>query len=137
MTVYSGNDDFLSIDGVNVSSYWVDTDITPSGESADTTSGSGTTHRTRNAGLKDHKIKITIVYDADAIATILPLATIGQHTVIYGPQGNGTGKPKHQQVFNFTSVPTKGDVEKKTKRVFTIDGEAMAAPVYDFHSDTF
>lgn len=135
---YSGNSIFLSVDGVDISSHWVDVELTPSQEEADTTHGSGVTHRTRNVGLKDHKIKITVAYDETAIQTVLAAVKVGQHTIIYGPEGNGTGKPKHQQVFNFMSAPHKIDAEKKNLIVFTVDGNAAAAPVYDMYgTDTF
>lgn len=131
MAVYTGNDDYVSIDGTSVSSYWVDIEITPNLATTDTTHGSGVSHMTRNAGLKDHSISMTIIYDAADHATLMPLLEPGEHTVIWGPQGNTAGQPKHEQKFIFTEAPTSGNYEKSEKRVFSISGEASAAPVSD------
>lgn len=134
MATYSGNNDYLSIDGVDLSAYWREAEITPSIETADVTAGSGSTHRERNEGLKDHTFNFTIVYDSADLQTILPVIKPGTHTVIYGPEGNAAGKPKHQQSFIFTEVPTGGNYEKSDARVFSISAEAAAAPTYDMYA---
>lgn len=138
MAVYSGNDDFLSIDGVDLSAYWREAEISPSVETADVTAGSGVTHRSRNEGLKDYTFSFTIVYDTADLQTILPVIKPGTHLVVYGPEGNSAGKPKHQQRFIFTEAPTSGNHEKSDARTFSISAEAAEPPIDDMYvGDTF
>lgn len=134
MATYSGNNDYLAIDGVDLGPYWREAEITPSMETADVTAGSGVTHRKRNAGLKDHAFKLTLVYDDDELQTILPVIKVGKHLVVWGPEGNGAGKPKHQQYFHFTEAPTGGTYEKNEARVFDITCEAADSPIDDMYA---
>lgn len=131
MATYSGNNDFLSIDGVDLSAFWRECEITQSVESADVTGGSGVNHMLRNVGLADHKIKITLMYDIELAQMILPLTKVGKHAVVYGKEGSTTGKPKHDQVFVFTEVTTKGSYKKDEAIVLEISGEGAAAPISD------
>ena len=131
MATYSGFDDFVSIDGVNVSAYIRDVELSPALETADVTAGSGVSHRERNPGLKDHEITITFVHDPSYFATLTPLIRTGTHTIIWGPEGNATGKPCHEQSFIITENGTAGNYEQSDARVFSVSGEAAAAPVRD------
>lgn len=133
MATYSGNKDYLSIDGVDLSAYWRDAEISPSMETADVTTGANVTHRQRNEGLKDYAFSFTIAYDDEDLQTILPLIEVGRHLVVYGPEGNAAGKPKHQQYFIFTEAPTSGTFEKNEARAFSVSGEAAAAPIDDMY----
>ena len=132
MAVYSGFNDFLSIDGTDVSPYIRDVELEESMETAETTAGSGVANRTRNTGLKDHTLSFTIVYDIDDIATWLPLLKPGEHTVIWGPEGNATGKPKHEQKFIFESAPLSGNYEQSEARTVPVSGVSSEAPTTDF-----
>lgn len=134
MAVYSGNKDYISIDGVNLSAYWREAEISPSMETADVTAGANVTHRSRNEGLNDYAFSLTIVYDDADLQTILPVIKPGRHLVVYGPEGNVAGKPKHEQYFIWTEAPTGGNHEKSEARVFTISGEAAAPPISDMYA---
>jgi hypothetical protein len=132
MAVLNEMNDFLSIDGTDVSSYLRDVNIGKTLETADTTHGSGVKHRSRNAGLEDYEFSATLVYETADIATLLPLLKPGEHTVIWGPEGNGSGKPKHEQKFIFTELPFEGNYEQSDPRVLAVSAEASAPPVSDW-----
>ena len=130
MVALNGNSVFLSIDGVDVSGFWTAFTMSPSLESVDITAGSGTAHRERAAGLADTACNGVIVYDAASVSTYIQQVKPGEHTIIYGPEGNTAGKPKHVQVFIITEAPHSTGVEKPMV-VFEFSGEAAAAPTYD------
>lgn len=130
MAQYADNDIYLDIDGTAVSAYFKTVSLEAAGESLDTTMGSGADFRSRALGLKDYTISIELAYDTTAIATQLSLVKPGVHTVTYGPEGSGTGKPKHVQSFLFTGAGSGVNVDK-TPVVFSISGEGAAAPTTD------
>lgn len=134
MATYSGNKDYLTIDGVDMSPYWREAEITPIMETADVTAGANVEHRERNEGLRDYQFSFTIVYDDTQAATILPLVRPGRHRVVYGPEGNTSGKPKHDQYFIFTEAPTGGTYEKNEARTFSVSGEAADTPIADMYN---
>lgn len=133
MATYNGNGAYLSIDGTQVDAYYKEITLSPSMETVDSTAGSGTAHRTRGEGLKDTTATMTLVYDVAVAATILPLVEVGTHAIVYGPEGNANGKPKHAQSFIITSVPHTVSVEKSVV-LFECSMEAAAAPTVDMHS---
>jgi len=134
MAAYSGFEDFLSIDGVDVSDYIRDVELTNSMEPAETTAGSGVSNRTRNTGLKDNEISFTVIYDSAFIATMLPLVRTGEHTVIWGPEGNSSGQRKHEQTFIFGENVLSGNYEQSEVRVIPVSGVASAAPTSDIEA---
>lgn len=131
MAEYSGFSDYLSIDGTDVSEYLVEVEHDPIIETADVTMGSGTTWRSRNVALKDGNLNFSVGYDDAFIGTLLPLIRPGRHTVVYGPEGNGAGKPKHEQAFIFTGRPSTGNMQQSELRVFAVAGVADGAPTTD------
>lgn len=133
MAEYNNFNDFLSVGGTDVSAYIRDVEISRTQETADVTAGSGVTDRKRNTALIEHEITITFVYDDAFVATLLPLIK-GKQTVIWGPEGNGSGKPKHEQSFIFTEQSTSGSHEQTDVRVFPVTGVSAAAPTTDFFS---
>lgn len=130
---YNGNGIFLSIDGTTITGSWKDIEITSSMEEVDTTQGVGQTYMQRSEGLRDTEISITIGYDPDNIQAQFAMLRPGIHTVVFGPEGNGTGKPKHEQSFLFTEAPLGQDVKKK-EVVFTVSGAGADAPSVDMYN---
>ncbi|MCZ2097238.1 MAG: hypothetical protein LC121_13460 [Anaerolineae bacterium] len=130
MATYNGNDVYLDLDGTQVDSYFVNVSLEPAIETVDITAGSGATHRQRAEGLKDSGGSMQIAYDVTAIATLLPLIEVGTHTLTYGPEGNGNGKPKHVQSIIITGAPHTVAVSKDMV-VFDVSFEAAAAPTTD------
>jgi hypothetical protein len=133
MATYNGNDAYISIDGTSLATYFVSLSYEPSLETVDVTAGSSTTWRERAEGLKDASATLTVVYDVAYAATMLPLVEVGTHSIIYGPEGSATGKPKHAQSFIITSVPHEVNVEK-SRVALTCSMEAAAAPTTDMFS---
>lgn len=137
MPSYNGNNIYLVIDGMEVQSQFKSVSLEPSIESVDTTRGAGATHMMRNEGLRDTSISFSLGYDTDLVPTWLPKLRPGLHTIVFGPEGNATGKPKHQQDFITTAAPLEVTVEKG-EVVFDVSGEGAAAPVFDmFAGATF
>lgn len=133
MATLNGNTVYLSIDGVDVSGFWTSFTLSPTVESVDVTAGSATAHRERAAGLADTSCSGTIVYDAASVSTYIQKVKPGEHTIIWGPEGNTSGKPKHEQVFIITDAPHTVVVEKEMV-AFEFSGEAAAAPVSDMYA---
>lgn len=123
----------LTIDSYDVCAYFTEVDLNPSNSSIDITAGCGAEHVERAAGLNDTKLSIKLVYDDVAIANYIQKLKPGVHTVEFGPEGSGSGKPRHQQSFNFTSVSAPRKVGKD-KVEFSISGEGAAAPTYDLYA---
>lgn len=129
MAKYQSNDWFISIDGTTVSAYVTKVDLDPTIDSVDITAGSGTDFRQRGAGLKDYSISFDIYHD-DGAAWALTLITPGSHAVIFGLEGNATGKPKHTQTFIFEGAPFGTEVEKGMV-LYSVSGSGAAAPSDD------
>lgn len=133
MASFNGNDAYLTIGGTDVSGFWTGFTLTESIEAVDVTAGSGTDHRERAEGLADTSCSGTIVYDAASVSTYIQKLKPGTYTIIWGPEGNTAGKPKHEQSFIITEVSHSVTVDKKMV-VFEFSGKAAAAPTYDMHA---
>jgi hypothetical protein len=102
MAVLNSNTAYLSIDGVNVSAYYtgeIPRDI--SVERVDITHGSGQAWKQSATGLYELTLGLTLVYEIDDYNTIIRPALLklidGTYpTVVYGPEGQVTGKPKDE-----------------------------------------
>lgn len=133
MALYSGNKDYLSIDGVELAGFWRDTQIVATVDMAENTSGNAQ-FKSRFETLRDYSMSFTIAYDDEEADMILNLVRPGKHLVVYGPEGNVAGKPKHQQYFIFPQVETEGDSEKSQLRVFSVSANAAEAPLFDMYN---
>lgn len=135
MATLNGNNAYLTVNSVDLAAYFVNIEFEQSVEAVDTTAGAGATYMERQAGLKDIKGKITIVYETTAVTThIQTLAAGSTYTVVYGPESNTAGKPKHEQSFLFTKLSgPKQDVAKKLL-TWEADIEGAAAPVTDIYA---
>jgi hypothetical protein len=132
MAAFNGNSCYLSIDGVPVVAHYKSVSITPNIADIDTTRGN-TDWEQANAGLKRNDLDIQIGYDDALEATLIPLARVGTHTVIYGPRGNTAGRPKHEQSFLFTKSGYEQTAEKG-ELVWKITGRSVAAPATDIEA---
>ena len=106
MPVLIGNDVYLSLDGVDVSAYWTDEiSFSIGNNTVETTAGAGVTDIKRKAGLDNTTLSLVLVYDANRLSDYLSkLAVGGRYTVVYAPEGNYTGKPKHTQTMILQSM---------------------------------
>lgn len=137
MASYNGNNIYLSIDGTAVTAYFKSVNLKNTIESIDVTAGGNAEHRQRAGGLKSHSISISLAYEAGAVDDYIQKLTPGAHTIIFGPESNTAGKPRHEQSFILTSTAFEVGVEKP-EVLFDISGESAAAPTYDlFANATF
>lgn len=132
MAQFNGNGYYVDIDGTDISSYVIMAKLEPSVETVDVTAGASTTHRERNAGLKDYSFSMDVGYDDSAASTIIPLIKPGVHTVTYGPEGNATGKPKHVGSFIFEGASHEVNVAKNFV-IFSVSATAAGAPTTDMY----
>lgn len=131
MAEYADNNVFLSIDGVTVSAYFKTVSLNVTNASQDTTMGTGVDHMQRAPGLNDTKIDITLGYDSAQVSAQIQHLKAGQVVSIeYGKEGATSGKPRHVQTFNITSMTVADNVNKEAS-IFSISGEGADAPSVD------
>jgi hypothetical protein len=130
MATLNGNNVYLEFNGINLSGYWTgEIDITKSNSTVDVTAGAGATHVERNAGLSDTEMTFEVIYDD----TDLPLYRAAliestKGTLIYGPEGNVSGKPKFQCQMILSEVAGPNPTIEKDKVSFELSFEGAAAP---------
>jgi hypothetical protein len=107
MAEYSGNDVYLSINGKNVGGLWRGFEMTFNSGTEDTSAGAGIDWEKAAAKLQHITAVGTIVYDdVTAAADFTALWEDDMIVrVIYGPEGDVSGKPKHEQDFKIESIP--------------------------------
>lgn len=135
MAAYNQLKDFLVIDGVDLSEFMFEVQITPSIASIENTAGSDE-HVSRFPTVRDYSLTLSIRYDDKQAAKLLQLVKPGLHQVLYGIEGNAKGKPKHEQRFLFADSSISGSVEGSSKRFFQISASGAEAPIYDMFSDS-
>lgn len=129
MADFNGNNYFLSVGGTNLSTRVIDVDISQDTNAVEDTNGASATHESNAPGLKSTKISFTLQYDdATRLADLVLLH--GAQPVIYGPEGNTGGNPKHDQPFMLSGVGLKQTVAKDNV-VFSVDGVGNGAPTTD------
>lgn len=139
MATYNGNNQYLEIDSVDVSGYYTDQlSYNPSNNTVDTTAGAGITGHQRAAGLNDRTLSFVVVYDDATLATYVQKLKVGSvYTVVYGPEGNGAGKPKFAGKMILESVTQQASVEK-IKVVFELEFQQADVPTHTIEGgDTF
>ena len=130
------NSYYLTIGGRNMSARVRSVTITPSIATVESTSGSGVTDVENLPGLRSHTISIMLAYDTATFSSDGP-KLLGKQTVVYGPEGNASGKPKHEQDFILTGAPVTQS-SQKTLMEFSISGTSTGAPTEDMYdNDTF
>lgn len=131
--IYSGNDDYLCIDGVDLSAYWRDVTFTLMSESVDVTAGI-VAWREVVETIRQYTLTIAALYSQPNIAAILRVMEPGEHYVIYGSEGREAGKPRHEGLFLFQ----QGDMAASYNlqgRVIRVQGVSTGAPIYDMYKD--
>ncbi len=135
MASYSGNADYLTIDAQDVTAHFKSVELEESVEGVDVTAGSDSTHRERNAGIKDNTIDITLTFDIADLQNYIDNIATGLKVIEFGPEGNTSGKPRHVQSFIITSVRAAGGSVEKSERTFVLSGEAALAPTTDMFAN--
>lgn len=130
MAKVNTNNAFLSFNGIDVSGLWTDTiDKESSANTEEATSGSNSTHVERVVGLLDNTMTFVLIVD-DALwstyRSVLVEGALGD--VIYGPEGNATGKPKFACSMIVESVSGPGQTIQKGLHKYEVSCTGAAAP---------
>jgi len=137
MASFNGNAAYLTVGGTDVSTYWADITLTGSQNSQDITAGASTTHVELAAGLNNYSISMTLSYDDTDIATYIANLAPGIVTIDWGPEGSGSGNPRHTQSFHLGSNAVNQAVTKDHV-TFSISANGASAPSNDlFAGATF
>jgi len=114
MATLAANDAYLALGGTDVSGYATEGNLEGSADSNEITAGFGQDWKQRAAGLRDASFSATIAYDVADHATYIGSLTPGQVvSVLWCPEGNTGGKPRHLQNMVITGLSgPKVDVEK-------------------------
>lgn len=140
MATLNGNNVYLSLDGVNVSAYWTDeVSFSESNNTVEVTAGAGATDVERASGLRDTTLSLVVVYDDANLSTYLSKMAVGSsYTVIYGPESNTTGKPKHEQTMILQTMDGPNPTINKDMVSFSLSFQGAAtATARIANGDTF
>jgi hypothetical protein len=122
---------YVSWKGVNVSAYFTgEVGIENNVADVDVTTGAGTDYKVSAAGLITSTVKLSLAYEVTAwIGTIAPLLQVGDTgTLIYGPEGNASGKPKHEQSMMLQKISGPKNTIGKDKVTVELEFVSVAAP---------
>jgi hypothetical protein len=146
MAHYNGNNAYLSINGRVLgaasgadSNVFISASLKLSTGDEETSAGSGISWEEHADKLSVVEATFEIAYDVGVVDDDLDAVTdalgIGQVVaIIYGPEGNTTGQPKHQQDFLVTGVDgPKVDV-KKTRAMFSISAKSTGVPTSNLYA---
>lgn len=136
MAQLNGNSNYINWDGVDISAYFADEISNEmSADTEDITSGSGATHIMRASKLIDGTLDLYVIYDDTVLDTYKALLQPGKKAVlVWGPEGNVSGKPRFEGSMILTSVGVAQSIEK-TKVGFTLSFEQAAKPVSTLTGD--
>lgn len=126
MPEYNGNNVYLTINGVDVRARWRACEMTLNIGDEDVSAGANVAWEKHASKLKNIGATITLVYDdTTAAADIAALYTANDIVaVVYGPEGNVAGKPKHDQDFKINSIG--GPTTNHDKTLVTLQYELIS-----------
>lgn len=146
MSSYNDNNAYLSINGrVLGAASGADSNIFITGTTKVTT---GDEETTKGSGVdwEDHDPKLAVIdgtweigYETTTVSTDLTsiLNSLGRGDVveiIWGPEGNTGGQPKHQQDFLITGVDGPKIDVKKARAMFSISGKSKGTPTSNMYA---
>jgi hypothetical protein len=136
---YIGNDDYLSIDGEDVSDLRGDIEYNLTLSATDVTIGSGNEWEQMGSGMKKMELSYFIAYPTNPadLERVLRLTSPGEHYIVYGPEGNGAGSPRYAGRMICTAAPLRGGVKKDTIRGFQCAAVNAGIPDAELHKDKF
>lgn len=139
MAATNTNDAFLSVGGTDVSGLWTELKLSMKRGTADANYGSGIEWEGKLAALKGYSGDLTIIYEETGVpATVQAMNNNDSVAIIYGPQGNSSGEPKHDQDFVVTGIEWSQMADKSNMLVYKIKLESNGTPRSDWLSgDTF
>jgi hypothetical protein len=140
MPEYNGNDIHIQMNAVDVGARWRSFEMTLNIGDENVSAGAGIDWEKHASKLKNISATLTLVYDDTAAANnIAALATANDIVaIVYGPEGNATGKPKHEQSFKVNSVEGPSTNHDKTLVVLTYSLISSGVPTSNIYAgDTF
>lgn len=140
MAEYNGNDIYLRMNGIDVEARWRQMDIARSVGDEDVTAGAGVEYEKHAAKLKAGTAKITLMYDDTQAATDMSALYNANSiiTVVYGPEGNATGKPCDNRSWLITGITGPSTAYDKPAVMLEFDLVASGTPTKDIHKgETF
>ena len=140
MAEFNGNSIYLRLNGANVESLWKKVDISQSVGDEDVTAGSGTIYEEHAAKLRGAKAKVTIAYNDTQAATDIAAIYAAAHVIamVYGPEGNTSGKPCDNRSWLVTGIAGPSTAVDKTAVILELDLIATGTPTKDiFKGETF
>ena len=139
MATLNGNNAFLSLDGVDVSAYFTgEISRSVTNNTQETTAGAGATAVQRKAGLDDYSLELSLAYDVDDLGTYKAKLVKGSsYDMIYGPEGNGSGKPKDEVPVIISSVSGPNVTIDKQMVMFTVSFQGAGAATSLIENGTF
>lgn len=130
MAVVNSNNAYLNWNGTDLSAVWIgEVDKSSENSTVETTSGAGATHVMRNPGLNDNSLSFAVVVDDVTFNSYKGVLVEGvKGTLIYGPEGAVTGKPKFECVMILNSVSGANATIAKDAHMYEMEWEGAAAP---------
>lgn len=130
----NGNAPYLTLNGVNVATYLTEVKMSRSTAAEDVSHGAATFVQ-RQGGLSDVSFTFTLSYDISNVPAIIAAAKSGQSYVAdYGPEGNGSGKPRHTQSIYIDKCDGPNISVKKSLATFAIAASSADAPTNDLYA---
>jgi len=130
-------EDYLAIDGVNVSHLLIDVKLGSSVQMIENTAGTETAV-SRFPTVEDYNLNFTVGVTENDLTLLLPLIRVGMHSIVYGMRGYGVGKPKHAQDFIVGENSISGNVKRGEKRYFSVNMQGSGEPISNmYNEDTF
>lgn len=133
--VLAKNNAYLTIDGYDMAAIGIEVTAEMAGTSNEQPYGFGSNWTKREPGLKDLTLNVNVIYDTDNIDSyITSIATQQKVTVVYGPEGNTTGKPKHSGSFIVDSLTGPTVVVTKDQVIFEMSLVTADEPTDDMYA---
>lgn len=134
MTVLTGKDFYLEFNGVAVTGIYRKFDDGMEQESAEATSGTDAVRNYVSTLIKIEPKATVVLNDASSALAQLKMGTTG--TLIWGPQGNGAGKPKWGVAARVKAAPVSRtyDAEVEIEVTWEVTSGTLT---YDGRTDVF
>lgn len=140
MPEYNGNNIYLTMNAVDVKARWRNFEMKLGVGDEDVSAGANVAWEKHASKLRNITGKITLVYDDTAAAANLAALYTANDiiAVVYGPESNVAGKPKHDQDFKINGINGPTTNHDKTLVTFEYDLVSTGEPRSNiYEGDTF
>jgi hypothetical protein len=133
MATLQGNDQYISVNSSVVTTTYRSFSMELATDQEDTSAGTGIEWASRGAKLSTITATLTIVHDTGTVSSTLDtiLNSVGRGDVVpvvFGPEGNTAGQPKHDQDFLVTGITGPETGHDKPLVTYEISMESSGAP---------